>query len=119
VATFYLSSVARVPRYLVNEYHLDWILHGVEYGVLCLLMLKTLDSFGWMQVEKAAALTIIAVGVIGALNELVQAYTPYRSPSLADGFANVVGAAVFMAGYFLLRRRSTAVAQLTDRNREL
>ena len=104
IGTFYLSSQSHLPRIMVRDYHLDWFLHAIEYGILGVLVMVTFDALGMNSRMQSIVITVIFCGVVGGLNEIYQQYVPRRSATLGDEVANLIGVAVFLGGYFLTRR---------------
>lgn len=102
--TFYLSSLKRFPKFIPTGFHFDWILHAIEYGILGVLVMMTTHALGWNSRAQSAWITVGFCGVVGGLNELFQKTIPNRSPSIGDEVANLIGVALFLAGYFLIRR---------------
>jgi len=89
---------------MVRDYHLDWFLHAIEYGILGVLVMVTFDALGMNSRMQSIVITVIFCGVVGGLNEIYQQYVPRRSATLGDEVANLIGVAVFLGGYFLTRR---------------
>ncbi len=93
----------------MRKYHLDWWLHGIEYGILAALMMKYFSYRHFILKETQAIIaTMLFCGVVGGLNEALQAFIPRRIPSISDEAANLVGAAAFI-GLYLAFRPVTAV----------
>ncbi len=83
---------------------LDKVAHFGFYLILAFLALRATRQTSlafW-------AVITISCGVFGAALELVQGFLPGRSPSVADGIANVLGAAAGSAAYVLWVRRRKA-----------
>jgi VanZ family protein len=104
IATFGLSSIANPPRFLVTKYHLDWWLHGVEYGLLAVCLMKY-QAAGGVTIPRIpfTVQTMFFIALVGGMNELLQVFIPKRAPSWADEIANIAGAAVFISIYHGLR----------------
>jgi VanZ family protein len=51
--------------------------------------------------------TLLFTGIIGALNELLQAHIPHRCPSWSDVVANLLGAALFIWLFHLFKLRGS------------
>jgi len=82
---------------------LDWWLHGVEYGILAYLTMKYFSYRHFIDRKVNASITtLLLTGIVGGLNEAFQAYVPHRTPSISDEIANLIGATIFIALYFLL-----------------
>lgn len=74
----------------------DWLLHGMEYGVLAAACAFGATRGFVPERRKAAAAataTVIAAGY-GVLDEWHQSFVPGRDPSLMDWLADLVGAAL-------------------------
>lgn len=75
----------------------DLLAHLAAYSVLTVLL--------WLAAgQRWPWLVVIAVGLVGLLDELQQIGLPGRNPSLVDGSMDVV-AAVVMVGILTLGRR--------------
>ena len=97
-----LSHQSRPPVPL----HLpDWVMHGVEFGVLALLLFRAVRHAGHRVTPATAALIVGACALFGALDELHQGFVPGRDMSLKDGLADAAGAAVAGSADMLIRRR--------------
>lgn len=92
----------------------DKLAHAVEYFVLGLLLF---GGIGWT-VSRSKLITFLflfAVGVsIGALDELLQSYTPNREMDFYDWIADAVGVALgvalcVVAGFGARQRRNGAL----------
>lgn len=107
-----LSGVTNPPAILVRKYRLDWWLHGIEYGILAVLMMKYFSYRHFIgRPLVAATTTILFCGVVGGLNEGFQSFIPRRFPSFGDEIANIVGATVFIAVYLSIRSLTTVKNQ--------
>ncbi len=76
----------------------DKLAHFLEFGLFALFAAKA--SFGKRPLMYAFILTAVYAGT----DEFHQIFVQYRDPSLADWGADVVGAAVAIVGFILLRR---------------
>lgn len=74
--------------------------HLIEFGILYLLVLIALLSFGDLTGNKEKFAIIITV-VYASVDEIHQIFIPYRSFSLIDMLKNVVGLWVF---WFVIHR---------------
>ncbi|MBI4352838.1 MAG: VanZ family protein [Candidatus Omnitrophica bacterium] len=107
---FFLSSSSHpVPFFeVIQEYHSDWILHGVEYalfGFLCARALNVFFRYRWI---PALVFFVFCAGVLyGAFDEWHQSFVPGRDPSLYDGLADAAG--VLAGAWFWLRRNRKRV----------
>jgi VanZ family protein len=80
-----------------------WV-HAASYAVVAGLAAATR---GWGRRVPALVAVAVAVAVFGAGVEVAQSFVPGRTASGADAVANAVGAAVGVAGWWLLARRRT------------
>ena len=104
IGTFYLSSQSHLPIIMVQVYHVDWVLHAIEYGILGVLVMLTFNSLGMNSRLQSILITVVFCGIVGGLNEIYQQFVPRRSATIGDEVANLIGVAVFLGGYFLARR---------------
>jgi len=89
---------------MVQVYHVDWVLHAIEYGILGVLVMLTFNSLGMNSRLQSILITVVFCGIVGGLNEIYQQFVPRRSATIGDEVANLIGVAVFLGGYFLARR---------------
>jgi VanZ family protein len=81
----------------------DKAAHAVTYGILSLLLLRTLRLR--YRPSRTLLVAVVALTVAyGASDEYHQSFVPGRSASLADLAADGVGAAIAMAAVAGLRR---------------
>lgn len=74
-----------------DDMGLDKVAHFTAYAVLSALVLRaTRTPFAW----STALRVIVAISVLGALDEWHQAFIPRRSTSLLDWVADTLGAIV-------------------------
>lgn len=89
----------------------DWILHGVEYGVLGFLLSRCL---GLETRRTSFALLVVLPGALallyGLTDEIHQSFVPSRDPSLHDLAADLVGGLVGGLVYRTLRLRRRRAA---------
>jgi VanZ family protein len=91
----------------------DKLWHLLAFGGLAALLSRALHHFGRNAVAAAREASLAAC-VLGALLELLQGLTSYRSRDIWDLIADTVGAALAFAILSLLRRgaaRSTSSSQ--------
>ena len=114
LGTFGLSSLSSVPVSITRIWkHSDWILHGIEYGLLAWCMLMYLHEVRFTARQTIAAYigSFLFSGIIGGLNELWQAHVPHRSPSGSDVVSNLIGATLFIGLFHLVKmKKVTAVS---------
>ena len=108
LSTFWLSSLSSVPKSIALIWiPSDGILHAIEYGLLtwCMLMYFHVKRFTAKQTIKAYIGAFLFSGLIGGLNELWQMHVPHRGPSGSDIVANLIGAALFIGLFHLVKMR--------------
>ncbi len=102
----FISHQSRLPY--VAGIPPDWLLHGVEFGVLAIACLYG-ASRGFDPRHRSAGAAILALSiaiVYGALDELHQSFVPGRSVSFSDWIADSVGALIVVSALVLIWRRS-------------
>lgn len=96
VIIFVASSMERpLPELQIPQ--LDKLLHAVEYGALCFLLIRALKGSGACPSASRAGLIITAVALTtlyGATDEVHQLFVPGRVSSIFDLFFDFLGAAV-------------------------
>jgi VanZ family protein len=92
VGVLSLAPSTTFPPVSIN----DKIEHVVAYALLGIL--------GAVSFECGALRTIIGLAAFGISLELLQAFSPGRSPELADALADVVGACLGYGALIALRR---------------
>ncbi len=80
-------------------YHTDKLVHGAEFGLLCLMACWSLSSagIGGKAIYKII-LPIVLTSIYGATDEFHQSFTPHRSVDVFDWVADTAGAVA--AGFF-------------------
>lgn len=77
-------------RAQVGEYAHAWVLHGGTYAFLALLWF--LGSSG--NAATRALKAVLAIALMGAADELVQSFLPYRSGDIRDWLVDVTAASL-------------------------
>jgi VanZ family protein len=99
------SSVIAVPPSVERGQalipHLDKILHGVAYAVLGVTIAYALLRSRFSRRQRALLVLCVAASY-GVAIELVQGQITARTASVADAFANVLGALVAIAWYAIV-----------------
>jgi len=92
-SSFVLPSLA--PSFA----HSDKLLHAVVYLLLCFLIIRALRLAWWrpLSLRAASLYGLSAVVLMGAADEWHQSWVPGRQASVADLFADVLGAALAVA----------------------
>ena len=74
----------------VGEYASGGVLHSLGYGVLTLILFS--GTAGGM--ARRALLSLLTVAAMGALDEFIQSFLPYRHGSVHDWLVDIAAAAV-------------------------
>lgn len=85
----------------------DKVWHLGAFGGLAALLARSLAYFG-RPAPLAARDAALSSGFLGALLEVLQSFTPYRSADWADLLADVLGA---LLAYFVLRLLARGAAR--------
>lgn len=86
VADFLLASLHTVQKASIDPGHV-----GIYFGLGVLLYLVFLSSKNPALVKYSAICTIFIGTAYGILNEIFQAFLPYRTASVADAISNLIG----------------------------
>jgi VanZ family protein len=81
----------------------DKLVHALLYAGLAVLLCAAVSLFRRPSVAVALGVVLV-VAVYGALDEWTQTFVPSRTADFWDWVADVVGAALGVAGFFLVRR---------------
>jgi len=103
--TFIVSSIKKIDLGIIRIEKTDWLLHGIEFGILAYLVIRYFISSSrdvkWFTIMMV---TVIYCAVIGGLNEILQSQIPGRTPSITDEIANIIGA-IFVIVIYRLRNK--------------
>jgi VanZ family protein len=105
---FVLSAQSTFPQALAGIWTFDKVIHGVEYGVLAILIARALRPR-----SGAAFAAAVLASVYGATDEAHQYYVPGRSSDRYDILADAVGAVIGAALFAFHSRRSSRVKRGT------
>ena len=94
----------------------DWLLHGLEYGLLGLVLAWALAG-GWGRpISPRAGLLTVLLGVAyGISDEMHQAFIPGRQPAVADVLADTVGTLAGLAAAVAVARLRPSPAGMRSR----
>ncbi len=98
---FFLSSRSSLPAPRFPGF--DKVAHFIEYAILGLLVSRALGGYG-VQPRKAVLITIGMCLLYGVSDEVHQAFTPRREPSLLDLVADVLGGSAGALTWYWSRR---------------
>jgi VanZ family protein len=104
---FYLSSRSSLPVSLPRFFGADKVAHFVEYGILGFLLVRALAGYK-VALHRAVWVAITLALAYGISDEVHQAFTPGREPSVWDVVADLLGAAAGVLAWYGLtvhRRR--------------
>ena len=98
MAVIYMVSALPFGSPLFDEaqkFHLDWIVHTVEYGILGLLLARALsNSFPAGRRAPLWAAALVIGALYAASDEWHQRSVPTRDASVYDACADTVGTAL-------------------------
>lgn len=80
---------------------LDKLAHGVAFGILAALCAQALEPLGEL---RSLVLAVVLASVYGMTDEFHQTFVEGRTPDVLDWVADTVGAMLFVAGVWFLRR---------------
>ena len=103
---FYLSSLSHPPQFLPPFFMADKLLHGVEYALFGMLMIRAIERSPRhpRTLRGCITLAICIVLLYGISDELHQAFVPYRDASVFDLMADVIGGSIgVIAGHKLIK----------------
>jgi len=102
----FLSHQSHLPDVSIKPP--DWLLHGIEFGVLAAACLygATRGFDRRYRSGKAAMLALSIAVVFGALDELHQSFVPGRDVSLHDWISDSIGALLVVLILVLVWNRS-------------
>ncbi|MEW5855481.1 MAG: VanZ family protein [Myxococcota bacterium] len=96
------STPQRIPELLEVIPAVDKVIHTGEYGLFALLVAQTLARL-WPELDGLPRflLALTTAGCFGISDEVHQAWVPGRSASVYDALADLLGAALALAGRML------------------
>ena len=97
-----LGSIPGEANALSDRYG-DKLLHTLAYGFMAGLCFRALVATPLLR----ALLTVVAIALLGMIDEAIQSLLPYRNASLADWCFDIGSAAIVAALLLLLDRLTT------------
>ena len=97
VALLIVGAVVSTPAQIQQVNNLDKLFHFVEFLILAVLLLKTLQAFKF---KNTYALSIIFGLLLMIFTEWIQSFIPYRTSSIVDFAFDAAG---FAAGMLVFR----------------
>lgn len=104
VFIFWASSSERPFGIVIEAYHIDKLVHFVEYNILGFLLMRAITGSDPKMTYMASLLLVFAIGAFyGLTDELHQSVVPGRfaafSDFIFDSLGSLAGAATFNAAY--------------------
>lgn len=82
----------------VGQYASGVVLHSFGYGVLTLILFSGIAG----SMGRRALLSVLMVVAMGALDEFIQSFLPYRRGAVSDWLVDITAAAVVAAPLYFL-----------------
>jgi len=102
---YYLSDQSEMTADIPMDFGLDKILHGIEFGVLGILLYISLRVSFTLTVKKSMWLAIGFAVLYAVSDEVHQSFIPNRTASAADVLADSLGAVVFVFVIRFIKRK--------------
>lgn len=101
----YVSSLSYPSRNLPSFFSSlsDKLVHGVEYGILGILLYRALCHT--TRINQTIRVAIFCAVVFGITDELHQWYVPHRHADLWDVVADTAGAIFFIAAWVFIMKK--------------
>ena len=88
----------------VGQYASGVVLHSFGYGVLALLLFSGIAG----GMGRRAVLSVLMVAAMGALDEFIQSFLPYRRGAVSDWLVDITAAMLVAASLYFLWPRIVA-----------
>ena len=88
----------------VGQYASGVVLHSFGYGVLALLLFSGIAG----GMGRRAVLSVLMVAAMGALDEFIQSFLPYRRGAVSDWLVDITAAMLVAASLYFLWPRMVA-----------
>ena len=88
----------------VGQYASGVVLHSFGYGVLALLLFSGIAG----GMGRRAVLSVLMVAAMGALDEFIQSFLPYRRGTVTDWLVDITAATLVAAFLYFLWPRMVA-----------
>ena len=88
----------------VGQYASGVVLHSFGYGVLALLLFSGIAG----GMGRRAMLSVLMVAAMGALDEFIQSFLPYRRGTVTDWLVDITAATLVAAFLYFLWPRMVA-----------
>ena len=90
----------------VGQYASGVVLHSFGYGVLALLLFSGIAG----SMGRRALLSVLMVALMGALDEYIQSFLPYRRGAVSDWLVDITAATVVALPLIVLWPKMAAAA---------
>lgn len=90
----------------VGQYASGVVLHSFGYGVLALLLFSGIAG----GMGRRAVLSVLLVAAMGALDEYIQSFLPYRRGAVSDWLVDITAATLVAVPLYFLWPRMAAAA---------
>lgn len=90
----------------VGQYASGVVLHSFGYGVLALLLFSGIAG----AMGRRAVLSVLLVAAMGALDEYIQSFLPYRRGAVSDWLVDITAATLVAVPLYFLWPRMAAAA---------
>lgn len=90
----------------VGQYASGVVLHSFGYGVLALLLFSGITG----SMLRRALLSVLMVALMGALDEYIQSFLPYRRGAVSDWLVDITAATVVALPLIVLWPKMAAAA---------
>ena len=90
----------------VGQYASGVVLHSFGYGVLALLLFSGIAG----GMGRRAVLSVLLVAAMGALDEYIQSFLPYRRGAVSDWLVDITAATLVAVPLYCLWPRMVAAA---------
>lgn len=90
----------------VGQYASGVVLHSFGYGVLALLLFSGIAG----GMARRAVLSVLLVAAMGALDEYIQSFLPYRRGAVSDWLVDTTAATLVAVPLYFLWPRMVAAA---------
>jgi len=99
-----------LPTFLLNIS--DKLIHGVEYGILGILLYRAFHQSH--RTITSISLAVICALAFGISDEFHQWFVPHRQADIWDVFADTIGATLFVFVWVLITKKYASFHQLLN-----
>ena len=84
---------------------MDKVVHFLFFGLMAYFCITLLYETRFADPLFLPIHTIIFIGIVGMVDELIQSHTPGRSADLQDVAADITGAIAFLMIWYIIKKR--------------